>query len=182
MDAADVSALQRAIEEDDAFYEEEAERLGTSVQNVKATRKMERENAQLRAAMQENNRREQAAQQYATWMQQAQEAKRIYPSLDLDVEARNPQFVQLLQAGIDVGSAYLVLHKDEIIPAAMQHTARTVEKKLTSAIAAGSGRPAENGTGAQGAAAVKSDVTQLTGKDLAEVHRRVARGERISFG
>ena len=48
VDAADIKALSAAIEEDNAFYQEEAERLGISVDQVKAIRKTERENQQLK--------------------------------------------------------------------------------------------------------------------------------------
>lgn len=182
VDASDSAALSKAIQDDDAWFAEEAAQMGVSVEELKRVRKLERENAQFRAQAAEQSRREQAAQQYATWMRQAEEAKALYPNLDLDAEAKNPQFVRLLQAGVDVGSAYLVLHKDDIIPAAMQHTAKTVEQKLVNAIAAQGLRPAENGMNAQGGSVVKNDVSKLNKADRAEINRRVARGERITFG
>ena len=182
VDAADSAALSKAIQEDDAYFADEAAQLGVSVEELKRIRKLERENAQFKARETERNRQEQAAKQYAAWMRQAEEAKALYPSLDLDTEAKNPQFVRLLQAGVDVGSAYLVLHKDDIIPAAMQHTARTVEQKLVNSIAAQGARPAENGMNAQGGGVVKNDVSKLNKADRAEINRRVARGERITFG
>ena len=94
---------------------------------------------------------------------------------------QNQKFVDLLRSNIDVRTAYEVLHKDEIIPAAMQFTAKTVEQKLTNKIIANGARPAENGMAAQGAALVKSDVSQLTKADREEIIRRVQRGEKIRF-
>lgn len=182
VDPKDAKALSKAIEEDDSYFEEEAMDKGISVQELKRIRKMERENAQLRRQMQERQQKEQAAQQYSTWMRQAEEAKKIYPSLELEREVKDPQFVSLLKAGVDVGSAYLVLHKDDIIPAAMQSAAKAVEGKLAASMAAGGARPTENGAGAQSAAVVKSDVSKLTKKDRAEINRRVMRGERITLG
>ena len=76
-------------------------------------------------------------------------------------------------------TAYEVLHKDEIIPAAMQFTAKTVESKLAKKIAAGGQRPAENGMGSGSPAVVKSDPSQWTRADREEIRRRVARGEKI---
>ena len=58
----------------------------------------------------------------------------------------------------------------------------TVEQKLAGSIAANGARPVENGMKHQGATVVKSDVTQLTKKDRAEVNRRALNGEKISFG
>jgi hypothetical protein len=181
VDASDVKALNKAIEEDDSYYEEEALEKGISVQQLKEIRKMERENAELKAQMDEKTRKDNAAQQYATWMEQAKEAKLTYPSLDLNTEAKNPQFLRLLNSGVDVATAYAVIHKDEIIPAAMQFTAQAVESKLAKKIASNGARPSENGMSSQSAAVVKSDVSQLSKADRAEIIRRVQRGEKIRF-
>lgn len=181
VDPADASALSRAIADDDALYADEATEKGMDVGTFKQLRKMELENASLSKAIAQQERREQAAQQYAQWQQQAQEARKIYPSLDLKEECGNPQFMQLLRSGVDVGSAYLVLHKDDIIPAAMQHTAKVVEQKLAGKMMSASARPGENGVGSQSAAITKSDVGKLTKADREEIRRRVARGERIRF-
>ena len=181
VDASDIKALNKAIEEDDSYYEEEALEKGMTVQQLKEVRKMERENAALREQMEAQNRKENAAQQYAAWMRQAEEAKKLYPNLDFETETQNPQFRQLLLSGIDVGSAYLVIHKDDIIPAAMQYTAKTVEQKLTNRVIANGARPSENGNSSQSATVVKSDVSQLSKADRQEIIRRVQRGEKIRF-
>lgn len=182
IDPSDAQALTKAIEEDDSYFEEEAMRRGVSVQDLRQIRKMERENADLKRMMRQQQDRENADRQYATWMKQAEEVQKIYPGFDLRKELRDPQFVNLLRNNVDARTAYEVIHKDEIIPAAMQFAAKTVEQKLANGIRANGARPSENGMSAQGAAVVKSDVSQLTRKDRAEVNRRVARGERITFG
>ena len=182
VDATDIEALTKAISEDDAYYEQEALEKGMSVKDLKAFKKMERENADLRAQMQEAQRQEQGKQLYSQWMQQAEAAKAVYPSFDLRAEMNNPKFVDLLRSNIDVRTAYEVVHKDEIIPAAMQFTAQAVESKLAKKIASNGARPSENGMSSQSAAVVKSDVSKLTYKDIDEVARRVARGEKVTFG
>lgn len=181
VDATDIEALNKAIEEDDSYFEEEALQEGMTVKQLKEKKKIERENAEFRKMAEERERREAAGKQYAQWMQQAEEAKRIYPGLDLKTEAKNPQFVRLLNSGVDVGTAYKAIHMDELIPAAMQHTAKVVEQKLTNKIVANGSRPTENGISSQGATVVKSDVSKLTKADRQEIIRRVARGENISF-
>ena len=181
VDANDIEALTKAIEEDDSYYEQEAMEKGMSVQQLKEVKKMERENAQLKAQMEEAQRQENGKKLYAAWMQQADEAKKVYPSFDLRAEMENPKFVDLLRSNIDVRTAYEVLHKDEIIPAAMQFTAQTVESKLAKKIASNGARPSENGMSSQSAAVVKSDVSQLSKADRAEIIRRVQRGEKIRF-
>ena len=181
VDASDIEALNKASEEDDAYYEDEALEKGITVEQLKSIRKMERENAELKRQMREQNARENADRIYAAWMQQADALKGVYPSFDLNAELNNPRFVDLLKNNVDVRTAYEVLHKDEIIPAAMQFTARQVEQKLTNKIIAGGSRPTENGINSQSSVVVKSDVSQLSKEDRAEIIRRVARGEKIRF-
>lgn len=181
VDPANAEALSRAIGEDNSFYEEEAVKHGMDVDTYRQLRQMEAENARVRGMLARQEQLQQAQQQYARWERQAEEAKLTYPGLDLKQECRNDKFMELLKAGVDVGSAYLVLHKDDIIPAAMQHAAKTVSEKLSGKLMAGSNRPSENGTGASGAVITKTDVSKLTKADREEIRRRVARGEKIRF-
>lgn len=180
-DASDIDALVKAIEEDDSYYEEEALQKGLSVDQLKDIKKMERENAELKRQMDNQKAEKEAKKIYAGWIDQAEKAKAKYPSLDLDKEIQNPQFASLLRNGIDVDTAYTVVHKDDIIPAAMQYTAKETEKKLTNKIIANGARPIENGINSQSSAVIKSDVSQLSKADRAEIIRRVARGEKIRF-
>ena len=181
VDAADIEALTKAIEEDDSYFEDEALEKGMTVQQLKEFKKMERENAELKAMKDEQKRQEEGKKLYSAWMQQAEDAKKVYPSFDLRAEMNNPKFLDLLKSNIDVRTAYEVLHKDEIIPAAMQFTAQTVESKIAKSIASTGARPSENGMSSQSAAVVKSDVSQLSKADRAEIIRRVQRGEKIRF-
>lgn len=181
VDASDPNALVKAIEDDDSYYEDEALEKGLSVEQLKNIRKMERENSALKAQIDEQRQRENAERIYADWIDQASKAKATYPSLDLKTELNNPQFTSLLRAGIDVATAYTVVHKDEIIPAAMQYTAQTVEQKLTNKIMSGSGRPSESAISSQSSALVKPDVSMLSRADRREIIRRVANGEKIRF-
>ena len=181
VDASDIESLNKAIQEDDSYYEEEALEKGITVQQLKEIRKMERENAELKAQMEEAQRQENGKKLYAAWMQQADETKKVYPSFNIQTEMNNPQFLALLRSNIDVRTAYEVTHKDEIIQGAMQFTAQTVESKLAKKIASNGSRPSENGMSSQSASVVKSDVSQLSRKDRDEIRRRVANGEKIRF-
>lgn len=181
VDANDIQALNKAIEDDDAYYEDEALEKGVTVEQLKAIKKMEKENAELKKQMQEQANREQAERDVAAWMQQAQEAQRTFPGLDLATELKNPQFLGLLKSGVGVETAYFAVHHKELVPQAMQYTAKQVEQKLTNKILANGNRPTENGATSNSPATVKSDVSQLTKADRQEIIRRVARGEKIKF-
>ncbi len=182
VDPKDAKALSKAIQDDDSFYEEEASRLGMDVAQLKKVRRVEWENEDLRRQMQARQSRDNADRQYALWLNQEAAAKRIYRGINLKTELQNPQFVSLLRSNIDVKTAYEVIHKDEIIHGAMQYAVKKTQSNAAKAIASGSQRPAENGASSGSAAVVKSDVSQLDKNDIREIMRRVANGERISFG
>lgn len=177
--ADDTAGLIKALEGDDAFFEQAAQEHGMEAKDYRKLMQLQSENSRLKRQTEEQFRQEQMNKQYAAWEQQAVDAKKLYPNLDLNVESQNPQFRQLLMAGIDVGTAYLALHRDDILAGAMQHTAKTVEQKLANKIAAGNSRPPENGASGQSAAVIKTDPSKWTKADREEVRRRAARGEKI---
>ncbi len=179
VDASDIQALTKAIEQDDSYFEQEAMERGLTVKQLKEVRSMEKENAALRQQMQERKTQENANKLYASWMQQAEEVAKVYPSFDMRAEMQNPKFQELLRSNIDVRTAYEVIHKDDIIRGAMQFTAQTVESKIAKSIAANGARPSENGAGSGSAAIVKRDPSLWTREDRREVAKRVARGEKI---
>ena len=182
VDASDINALNKAIEEDDAYYEDEALEKGVTVEQLKQFKKMERENTELKKLRDEKNAKEAAEKKVAGWMEESKQVKAIYPQFDLRSELQNPQFADLLRVpGVDVRTAYELTHKDEIIAGAMQFTAKTVEKKIADKIAANGARPTENGLNSQSASLTKSDVSQLTKAQRAEINRRVLGGEKVSF-
>ncbi len=182
VDPTDIEALNKAIEEDDSYYEEEALEKNISVQQLKEIKKMERENADLKRQMAEQSRQENANKLYAKWMQESDATKAIYPSFDLKTEMQNPRFTDLLQSNVDVRTAYEVIHRDDIIHGAMQFAVNKAEQKFANKVIANGARPVENGNSSQGATVTKRDVSSLTKADIAEIERRVARGEKISFG
>lgn len=129
----------------------------------------------------EMDRMEQTRRQYEQWMWQAQQAREIYPSLDIAQEVRNPRFMALLRSGAEVGDAYLVAHRDEIIPAAMRYTAKAVEEKLANRIAANGLRPSESAMAGRGTAVVADQVAHMSRAQRQDIIRRVRRGEIIKF-
>ena len=182
VDASDIDALTKAMNDDDSYFEQEAMEKGISVEQLKEFKKMEKENAELRKARDEQARKENADKLYAKWTQEAEATKAVYPNFNLETEVmNNPKFVELLRNNIDVRSAYEVTHKDEIIAGAMQFAVKEAESKITNKIIANGARPSENGISSKGASQVKSDVSKLTKAEREDIARRVARGEKISF-
>ena len=177
----DLKSLHKAVQEDDSYFEEAAEAENLSVEQYKYKLKLEKENAEKDKQLQEIQRRENANRAYAEWQRQSESLKTRYPNFSLETEAANPQFVKLLQNGIDVKTAYETVHHDEILSGAMMQTANAVRKNVTDSIKARGLRPSENGINAQAGVIVKNDVSKLTPKDRAEIARRARMGETIKF-
>lgn len=177
----DPAKLQAAIESDDAYWSEAAEEAGLSVEQYKQFQRLQRENAALLNAQRQQRSQQAAQQQLQRWYGEAEQVKGLYPSFDLNAEVKNPQFLSMLKAGVPVQHAYEVVHMDEIKAGVAQMTAQATEKQVVDGIRAKGARPQENGTKAQSAFTVKDDVSKLSRKDRAEIARRVARGERITF-
>lgn len=123
-----------------------------------------------------------AGRMVEAWKAQAAQIRETYPEFDLGKEMESPRFTELLRAGIDMQSAYELLHKEEIIPAAMAYAAQTTERKLAEKLRSEGIRPTENGAGQSGAVSMGSRVSQMSRKEIAELCRRVERGEKVSFG
>lgn len=177
-DATDIDSLYAAFDEDKAALEAEALDKGISFEEMRLQRRLERENKQLKQQMAEHE----AAKQYSQWIAQAEDAKQFFPNLDIRQELGNEQFVSLLKSGIDVKTAYQVIHQNEIMPAMMQHSAEMAKQQVAASVAANRSRPSEGGMRGSAAAEVRADVSKLTKADMKEIERRVRNGERISFG
>ena len=136
-----------------------------------------------RAILEQQTRDEAAADRiYGAWLQQSEDAKAAYPDFDLRKELTDVQFRALLRSGVGVRTAFEARHMDALLPAAMAATAKRVEEKIARSIASGGSRPAENGMGSRASVVAKTDVSKFTRSDVDAIARRVAQGERVSFG
>ena len=162
-----------------------AQKYGVEAKNpqalAEAIQAQEQSHREAEKLHREPERRADAKRQYEQWMWQAQQARASYPSLDLAQEVRNPRFMGLLRSGVDVGDAYLITHRDEIIPAAMRSTAKAVEEKFANRIAANGIRPSETAMATRGTALVADQVAHMSKAQRQDIIRRVQRGEVIRF-
>lgn len=181
VEMTDYDGLMKAIAQDTSYLEKEAMEMGISVEQLKHLRDVEAENAELRRITEEANNQKKIDEIYVKWMEDAERVKAIYPTFDFATEAQNKKFTDLLRVGIDVQTAYQVLHQDEIIGGAMQYTAQTIAQKQAQNIERRAQRPSENGTSGQASVVTKNDVNKLTREDRREIARRARSGETISF-
>ena len=177
----DMGKLQKALEEDNSYWEQAAEQSGMTVEQYKAMQKLERESAELKALRQRQAGEAQAQEQLARWMRESEAVKAVYPGFDLRAELANRDFQGLLKSGVPVQKAYELMHMEEIMTARQQAAAQTTAAQMQAKIKSKAARPSENGTSSQSAAIVKNDVSNLSRADRAEIARRAQRGEKITF-
>ena len=177
----DIDALLEAIQGDNELIEQQAYDKGMEPEAYREYNRVMAENAQLKAAEAERQKQAQVEQTYQKWMQQAEQARQIYPGLDIRQEAKNPQFAQLLGAGIDVATAYQVVHMGELSTQLVQKTAQEVKAKTAQALQANANRPRENGAQKTRAATIRSDPAKLSRNDFDEIIRRSTRGDKIRY-
>ena len=118
---------------------------------------------------------------YNDWMAQAEELKQLFPDFDIRQELADSRFSGMLLSGVDISSAYQALHAQDILPAAMEYAARTVQARMAESMRTAAYRPGENGLGGSAPALVGRNVSRMSRQDYDKVCRMVERGERVSF-
>lgn len=181
VDPSDVAALSRAVDADESYLIREAEKKGISPDTLRETWRLEREATNLRRQMDDYKAEQETRRIYGEWQQQGEQCKMLYPNFDLETELQNEDFCRLLRNRVNVQTAYEVIHKDEIIPAAMQVAAQQAAEKVTAAVRANAARPAENGSKGSAASVGKIDVANMTNEQMDDIRKRVLRGERITL-
>ena len=187
VDPTDTKALQKAMDDDDSYYEAAASERGLTVPQMKEVTRIERENVELKRAAEAQAEAENAKRHLTRWMQQSEQLKQQFPGFDLQAECDGPnghRFVALLKSSeaISVEDAYKLIHQDELMSGALQYAVQTTQKRVTDDIRARGARPSENGaSGSAPARIVKSDPSKYTKADRGEIERRVLRGERIEL-
>jgi hypothetical protein len=179
--AGDTDALINAINGDSDLIEQQAMDAGMEPEAYREFQRLKAENESFKRAAAERERQESMNQTYQEWRRQEAEAQQIFPGLSLDAEIANPQFSQLLGAGIDVLTAYKTIHLDEIGKGLVRSAAADAQKETIAKIQNKQGRPREGASGKAQAAVVKTDISKLTIQDYDEIMRRAGRGETIRF-
>lgn len=185
VDADDIDSIAKYVGEDDALYEEAAYKAGLTVEQYKHLSVIEAENQRLRAEREANEERRAANEWYQQKVQEAEQLKAEFPDFDLDSMLQDQRFVNLIHPrnpyAVPMREAYLAMHMDQILPGAMEQTAKQVAKKTADTIRQRGARPVEGGMSGQAASKVHVDVSKLTNDEIADYARRAMLGERINF-
>jgi hypothetical protein len=184
----DYEALAKAINDDDAYYEDKALEMGVSVETAKKVDQMERD-TERQKAMEQRTLQEQKIQQHLVKLEQQAEAmKRVFPNFDLRTELQNPAFARMTapNVGISVEDAYYAVHRNEIQTAAMQVTAQKTAEKISNAIQSGSRRPDESGASSQAPSVSTFDYRKASRKQREDFKKALrekwANGETVYPG
>ena len=59
----------------------------------------------------------------------------VYPAFDLRQEMQNPRFMRLIDAGLSVRESYEVLHRDQLLRQAVEHTAERTRQEVYNQLA-----------------------------------------------
>ena len=181
VDPRDLNALSEAIEKDQGFLREQADKAGMTVDQYREMQQMRRENAYWRQAREEQERQQRANELNQKWSQEEAAIKQMYPSFDLNTELENPEFFNLMKSGIPMEKAYQVIHYDELMTGALKYAVNEAKTQTANNIRARAMRPLEGAAQGTPAVTVKSDVNKLTKADREEIARQVMRGKTITF-
>jgi hypothetical protein len=187
VDANDTDKLFDALQNDNTLYEDEALSKGLSVEQLKQQKKLELENSQLKAmnqkqiaAREQQEQDKQSREHFAEIQRQANEAKKLYPNLDLKTELNNPDFVKLLHSGVPVDMAYRVAHDAEITTSLMAQTAQQAQQQTINNIKArNQSRPQENGLSNNAAVDVGKNYNDMPKDEFMQKLERARKGESI---
>lgn len=168
----DPDALLNAMYEDDSYFEQEALKRNMSVESVREVLKMEMENGRLREAIEDRDKREAYDALMRMRVPEVQDLQAIYPQFNMDVEMENPKFAKLFyDSDFPLRSIFELIHRDEVIPSAMQFAATQVEQGVVNSVQANARRPLENGNAGQAPALSKFDVNNLSSEQMAIIRR-----------
>ena len=188
IDNMDYEALAKAIDDDDAYYEDKALEMGVPVATAKKIDQDERGTARQEREEARTIEQQRIISHIKSLEAQGEAMKDRFPDFDLATELQNPVFARMTSpnVGVSVEDAYYSVHRKKIQAAAMQATAQHTAANLSNAIQAGSRRPVENGTSGQAASVTKFDYRNASPEQRAALKQLIreaaARGEKLYPG
>lgn len=181
MNFEDTDELKKAVHADNGLFADEAQRQGMDVETYRYMKKLERENLGYKKQIEKSRRDSEAAEMMKRWYDNSQELAKSYPEFDMTAEIDNPKFIKLVQSGIDLKTAYEVVHIADILDRERDNAATEARRDVELEYRSRDNRPYENGLSAQSSALIRNNVGSLSSKQRAELAKRAARGEKITF-
>lgn len=180
----DIKALKDAILADGSIYEAEALKQGVPVETVMQMKQLQIEAEQSKARLAEIEAETAAARFVSNLVQQGEELKAKYPGFDLrELMKQDDNFRKfVMDDGMDVATAYIATHSDEIIGYERQKAIEEARMGISRSIQAGAARPVESAArpGAQ-ASQMQIDPRNLTDAQYMDIVKRAKSGEIITL-
>lgn len=177
-----VDEFVQMVENDDSFYEEEAEREGMTVEKFKQFKALQEEHERRQQQDQQNQEQAFWREHFSRLAQQAEDLKRTFPDFDLQKEMQNDVFRRLTMpgSGVSVEDAYYTIHRKELGPQIMAYGMQKAREQMGQTLQAQRSRPAEGAMRSQGqvAADMKVDFSKMTRKERDEYRRQVHAGKK----
>lgn len=176
------AAVRQALENDAAYLQSAADAAGLTVEQYRQIERAKAESREYKALLDAQLTAQRQAEVMQEMTRQAGALKARYPQADANAElAANPKFGELVRRGIDMTTAYEVLHRDELLRQTAAAASQQAEQRTMDKIKANQARPPENGTGGGQSAKPVFDPRTLTRAQREDIERRVRSGERITF-
>ena len=184
----DYEAIAKAINDDDAYYEDLALEKGVTLETAKRIDQQERDHARQQREEARNLEHQKLQNHFMKLEQQGEALKKVFPNFDLRKELQNPVFARMTSpnVGVSVEDAYHAVHRREIDAARSQVIAQQTVQQISNSIQAGSRRPDENGTSGQSASVTTFDYSKASKAQRDALKREIyaakARGEKLYPG
>lgn len=177
----DLGKIDELMQKDADFWRGDSDTEGLTDEQAAEMRRLkrvERGVKQAEAAASMEQARAARAEQLG---REASALKARYPAFDLRREMDNPEFIDLVQKGVSMETAFKAIYFDEFMGGAVERTEQQTADAVVANVRARGARPAENGAKKSSGVVRKSDPSALTKADRADIERRILRGEKISF-
>ena len=184
----DYEAIAKAINDDDAYYEDLALEKGVTLEAAKRIDQQERDHARQQREEARNLEQQKLRNHFMKLEQQGEALKKVFPKFDLRKELQNPVFARMTSpnVGVSVEDAYHAVHRREIMQAGMQVTAQQTAQQISNAIQAGSRRPDENGTSGQAPSVTTFDYRNASPEQRSALKKHIrseaAHGRKVYPG
>jgi hypothetical protein len=184
----DYEAIAKAINDDDAYYEDLALEKGVTLETAKRIDQQEREHARQQKQEAMNLEQQRLQNHFMKLEREGEALKQMFPNFDLRKELQNPVFARMTSpnVGVSVEDAYHAVHRKEIMSRGMQVTAQKTKEQISNSIQAGARRPDENGISGQSPSVTTFDYSKASKEQREALKREIyaakARGEKVYPG
>ena len=177
----DWDALTENIMNDDSLLEEEAERLGMTVEGARDYLAMEAENKRFKEEQAREQEEMFLRQHFENLARQGEELRKTFPDFNLQKELENETFRRLTlpNSGLTVEAAYYAVHHRELEPQAMAYGIQRAQQQMSQTLQANRQRPVEGAMKTAQPADIAMDPRTMSREQRQKLIERARRGEKI---